>query len=183
MSKARAREILDFWFDDSTKPRWFAPDAAFDEAIRQRFEQDYEKARAGQLGEWEEHPETMLALILLLDQFPRNMYRATPRAFEGDDLALRLAQRAVSQGWDETLPMEARRFLYLPFEHSESLANQRMSVALFERWEDDPEGLDYARRHLEVIERFGRFPHRNAILGRPSTPEEIEFLKQPGSSF
>jgi uncharacterized protein (DUF924 family) len=139
-----------------------------------------------QLDHWTDEPQSALALIIVLDQFPRNMFRASAKAFVADREAQAVAEKFVARGWDRDLPPVQRWFAYLPFEHAESLPLQERSVALFEGLRDDPgstSAIDYARRHYEVIRRFGRFPHRNAILGRDSTPEEIEFLKQPGSSF
>ncbi len=187
------QEILKFWFGDpaspeygQSRPEWFKKDPQFDQTIEKQFLPVYEQAAAGQLQAWQGSPLTCLALILVLDQFPRNMFRGTPRAFATDPLAVQAAQQAVAQGFDQQLLPVQRWFVYLPFEHSEDLADQRRSMELFEQLQSDPasqSAIDYARRHLEVIERFGRFPHRNVILGRPSTPEELEFLQQPGSSF
>ena len=186
-------KILAFWFgepDDPEygKPRqaWFTKNAAFDEEVRSRFLDNYQQAATGQLNHWQESPYSCLALILLLDQFPRNMFRGQPQAFATDSHALALAQYAVSQGFDQQLLPVQRWFIYMPFEHSENLAHQRRCVELFSTLKNDPDSastIDYAYRHLQVIERFGRFPHRNPILGRESTPEEVAFLKQPGSSF
>lgn len=186
-------EILKFWFGDpagseygQSRPEWFKKDPAFDRTIEKQFLPVYEQAAAGQLESWPGSPSTCLALILVLDQFPRNIFRDTPRAFATDPLALQAARQAVTQGFDRQLLPVQRWFVYLPFEHSEDLADQQRSLQLFQQLESDPasqNAIDYARRHLEIIERFGRFPHRNAILGRPSTPTELEFLQQPGSSF
>jgi uncharacterized protein (DUF924 family) len=184
-----ARGILDFWFGAADAPReaWFRKDPAFDAQIADRFGPLVERALAGELGSWQAAPDTALALILLLDQFTRNIFRGSPRAFAGDPLALATARALVAEGGDRRLPPLQRAFVYLPFEHAEDLAAQDESVRLF-----TPLAalspflagmLDYAQRHREVIARFGRFPHRNAVLGRPSTPEETEFLQQPGSSF
>ncbi|MBR8834186.1 MAG: DUF924 domain-containing protein [Stigonema ocellatum SAG 48.90 = DSM 106950] len=189
----QAKEILDFWFDRPEepgygKPRafWFTKKPEFDEQIRALFLPHYQKAAAGYLDDWIEFPETCLALILLLDQFPRNMFRGTPEAFATDWEALSAAQHAVAQGYDRKLLPVQRWFIYLPFEHSENLEHQRKAVQLFRQLSNHPDSascIEYAIRHMEVIQRFGRFPHRNAILGRPSVPEEIEFLKQIGSFF
>ncbi len=187
------KEILEFWFgkpdgEDYGKPRkaWFVKNAKFDEEVRSRFLQDYQQAAAGQLDHWQKSPYSCLALIILLDQFPRNMFRDRPQAFATDAQALKFAQYAVAQGFDEELLPVQRWFVYLPFEHSENLEHQHYCIELFSTLKDDPgsaDTIDYAYRHLKVIERFGRFPHRNRILGRASTPEEAEFLKQRGSSF
>jgi len=186
-------EILDFWFGqpdeaDYGKQRsfWFTKKPEFDQEVRTRFLTYYEQAVAGKLDPWKNSPRSCLALIVLLDQFPRNMFRGTAQAFASDPQALSAAQGAVANGYDQELLMVQRCFVYLPFEHSENLAHQRQSVKLFATLSDDPDNdavLDYAIRHYWVIHRFGRFPHRNKILGRATTPEEAEFLKQPGSSF
>ena len=189
----QAKEILDFWFGQADEPDygkpkafWFSKKPEFDEQIRTLFLKHYQKAAEGYLDDWIDFPNTCLALILLLDQFPRNIFRGTPEAFATDWEALSAAQHALAQGYDlELLPVQ-RWFLYLPFEHSENLDDQRRAVQLFQGLSDDPDSanrIEYSIRHLKVIERFGRFPHRNAILGRFSTPEEEEFLKEPGSSF
>ncbi len=190
---SQAEEILEFWFgkpDDPDRPKvrkfWFKKNTEFDEEVRSRFLDTYEQAAAGQLDSWKEEPSTCLALIILLDQFPRNIFRGQPQAFATDPQALATAKYAVNRGFDRELLPVQRWFVYMPFEHSEELADQQRSVELFGTLKDDPgleQGIDYAMRHLRAIERFGRFPHRNAILGRESTPEEVEFLKQPGSSF
>ena len=188
------RAVLDFWFLPPDHPghgayrsEWFRKDEAFDAAIRAHFGVEVEAALKGSPGA--EQDEALLAHILLLDQFTRNIYRGTPRAFAGDVQALQIAESLVATGHDKNLTAWQRWFAYLPFEHSESLLDQERSVALFSalaremRHEAFDSACEYALRHREVIERFGRFPHRNAILGRESTAAEIEFLKQPGSSF
>ena len=186
-------EILNFWFGkpedaDYGKIRkfWFTKNPEFDQEVRSRFLLVYQQAAAGQLDDWKTSPHSCLALIILLDQFPRNIFRSQPQAFATDPQALSLAQYAVTQGFEQQLLPVQRWFIYMPFEHSENLEHQRQSVELFATLKDDPDcasGIDYAHRHLKVIERFGRFPHRNQILGRESTSEEVEFLQQPGSSF
>lgn len=185
--------ILDFWFgppgsSERERPRevWFKGGTAYDALLRDSFLADQRRAAAGEYDGWTNTPEGSVALLLLLDQLPRNLYRGTPQAFATDARAREIAGITVPRGFDQELPPVWRWFVYLPFEHSESLADQEHSVALFEALPAAPEHdepKDYARRHRDVIKRFGRFPHRNAILGRASTPEEIEFLKQPGSSF
>ncbi|PAX52317.1 DUF924 family protein [Brunnivagina elsteri] len=185
--------ILDFWFGIPTEPGygkpknvWFSQDSAFDSEIRSRFLQDYEQAAQGLLDEWKNSAETCLALILLLDQFPRNLFRHTPKAFATDDKALSAAQNAITKGFDRILLPVQRWFIYLPFEHSENLTDQRQSVDLFKQLSQYPDSsgaIAFAISHMEIIERFGRFPHRNAILGRSSTAQEQEFLQQPGNSF
>jgi uncharacterized protein (DUF924 family) len=191
---APARAVLDFWFlppnhpgHGSYRPEWFRKDAAFDAAIREGFGAAVEAALGGSPAE--EADDALLARILLLDQFTRNIYRDMPRAFAGDVQAKALAETLVSTGRDKNLSPWQRWFAYLPFEHGESLLDQERSVALFTalaremQHEAFDSACDYALRHRAVIARFGRFPHRNIILGRESTREEIEFLKQPGSSF
>lgn len=189
---SQAQKILDFWFGPpkqasyATRQVWFIKQPEFDLEIRTHFLNDYEQAAAGNLDQWKNSPESCLALILLLDQFPRNMFRNTPQAFATDWQALSTAQYAVAQGYDRSLLPVQRWFIYLPFEHSENLEHQNRAVALFKQLSDDPDSADaikYAIRHREVILKFGRFPHRNAILGRVSTAQEEEFLQQPGSSF
>ncbi len=185
--------ILDFWFGkpdtvDYGKPKkfWFIKDTKFDQEVRSRFLSTYELAASYQLDNWKKSPLSCLALIILLDQFPRNLFRQQPQSFATDTQALKFAKYAISQEFDcQLLPVQ-RWFIYLPFEHSENLTHQHQAVALFSTLRDDPDSvstIDYAYRHLKVIERFGRFPHRNLILGRISTPEELDFLQQPGSSF
>lgn len=186
----RAEDILDFWFGDGAtggfREAWFGRDEAFDREIRDRFAGDYEKAAAGELDDWKDTPRGCLALILLLDQFPRNMFRGDPRAFATDARARQVARHTVETGLDRELEPAGRMFVYLPFEHSEDREDQRRSVELFEALDAEfgmPGILGYAVRHREIVERFGRFPHRNEVLGRASTPGEVEFLKEPGSSF
>ena len=171
-------EILDFWFRREPKA-WFAKDAAFGQEIRALFLAQYELAAAGGLASWLGEAKSCLALVILLDQFPRNMFRDSARAFATDALALAAASTIVEHGWDRAFSPDERTFAYLPFEHSESLQDQERSLQLFE----GNENLEWARKHYEIVRRFGRFPHRNAALGRASTPEEIAFLAQPGSGF
>jgi uncharacterized protein (DUF924 family) len=185
-------ELLAFWFSDQVRPRWFAKDAAFDELVRQRFAASAAAAASGALDGWTIEPESCLALVLLLDQLPRNVHRGSPRAFAVDAKARQVAEVAVARGFDARIPLDRRFFFYMPFEHSEDAADQRRSVALFRRWVEAhgdrsrewvAETMRYVLRHQEVIDRFGRFPHRNQILGRQSTPAELEFLAGPDSSF
>ena len=175
-------DVLAWWFAPETKAEWFAGGEAFDAAVRGRLGPLFARAARGELDGWAVEPCGLLALVILLDQVPRNIFRGTPRAFEGDARALALARLAVDRGLDRGFSVDERLFLYLPFEHAEDLADQERSVALF-RALGDADYLDYAIRHLAVIERFGRFPHRNAILGRASTAAELAFLEEPGSSF
>ena len=178
-------EVLDFWFLRDRKA-WFEKNPAFDEEIRSRFLPLYELAAGARLEGWKSKPKSCIALVILLDQFPRNMFRGTARAFASDPLALDAARAIVDQGWDKTLSPDERMFAYLPFEHSESLADQERclammkEIAVFSQTADLPK---WAEAHLVIIRRFGRFPHRNTALGRASTPEEVEFLKTPGSGF
>jgi uncharacterized protein (DUF924 family) len=182
-------DVLAFWFGappHTERGEWFRKDAAFDAAIRERFGDALARGLAGAFGEWCGEPRGALARVVLLDQFTRNAFRDTPRAFAGDARARATADDAIRRGFDASLDRYERWFLYIPYEHSEDLAMQRRALELFGALARD-EGLDgplrYAKRHAEIIERFGRFPHRNAILGRESTPEEIAFLREPGSSF
>jgi len=176
------QDVLAWWFAPETKPQWFGGGAAFDAAVRDRLGPLWTRAAEGLLDGWAVEPRGLLALVILFDQVPRNIFRGTARAFAGDARALALARLAVDRGFDQGMSVDERLFLYLPFEHAEDLADQERSVALF-RALGDADYLDYALRHKDVIERFGRFPHRNAILGRPSTAAELAFLEQPGSSF
>ncbi|HWX47587.1 MAG TPA: DUF924 family protein [Roseomonas sp.] len=189
----RPDDILDFWFADGrtvARPAWFQRDAVFDAAIRDRFGALVAPAREGALDGWASDPEGSLALLLLLDQFPRNLFRGQGEAFASDAHARAIARRAVlEQRQDLALPATARVFLYLPFEHSEAMADQDLSVTLFEGLRDEPThrapggSIDYAWRHWRVIRRFGRFPHRNAVLGRSDTPAEALYLAEPGAGF
>ncbi|MGH6944575.1 MAG: DUF924 family protein [Geminicoccaceae bacterium] len=176
------REILDFWFHENARARWFASTSAFDQEIRRRFGELYARAATGALKEWERSAEGCLALCILLDQFPRNIFRGDARAFATDHKALAIAERAVAEGFDRRLPAERKQFLYMPFMHSENLGNQLRAIALLEAARLD-EGRRWARDHLNLIRRFGRFPHRNAVLGRPSTPDELAFLEYSEERF
>ena len=190
MTKA---DILAFWFadgPDSFRKAWFTRDDAFDAAIRDRFGPLILPARDGALDTWAEDAEGALALLLVLDQFPRNLFRGTAEAFASDAKAREIARLAVfGRRFHRALTPTQSVFLFLPFEHSEDMRDQEISVALFEGLRHlpghgaDGGAVDYAWRHLEVIRRFGRFPHRNAALGRASTPEEEAYLAQPGAGF
>ena len=171
-------EVHDFWFRQERKA-WFAKDARFDAEIHSRFLPLYERAAAGALAGWMREAGSCLALVIVTDQFPRNMFRGTARAFATDPLALEAARTIVERGWDRAFSPDERTFAYLPFEHSEDLQDQERSLRLFE----GNENLEWARKHYDIVRRFGRFPHRNAALGRESTLEEIAFLKTPGSGF
>ena len=184
-----SRELLDFWFGPpphAARAEWFGKDPAFDAAIRARFGEAIEGVLAGAMPPPDGDVRDVLAHVVLLDQFTRNAFRDTPRAFAGDALALAAAIAVVDAGHDALLDRYERLFLYLPFEHAEDLPTVELSVALFRRLADedgDPGQLEWAEKHAAIIRRFGRYPHRNGILGRVSTPEEIAFLKAPGSRF
>jgi uncharacterized protein (DUF924 family) len=190
--------VLDFWFGapgsaeyGTARSLWFVKSGDTDAAIRARFGHVVESALRGELDRWHtgspalpRHPRHTLALIVLLDQFTRNIFRDTPRAFAGDARALEFARALVTAGEDSALQPCERQFVYLPFEHAEDMAAQEESVRLFSRLEADGwQGLEWARKHYDVMQRFGRYPHRNAILGRASTPDEVAFLALPGSRF
>ena len=174
--------ILHFWFTELTPKQHYAKDAALDEAIRTRFGATLEAAARCELFSWRETPEGRLAEILVLDQFSRNVYRDTPRAFAQDPLALAMAQELVASGQDRSLRLAQRSFAYMPYMHSESALVHAQAVELFSQpgLEDT---LRFELRHKEIIDRFGRYPHRNALLGRASSPEELAFLSEPGSGF
>ena len=175
-------DILDFWFGQLKPAQWFKPDAALDTEVGRRFGTVYDELQREVSGAWRNGARAFLAAVIVLDQFPRNMFRGTPKAFSTDAAALALSAEAIEGEFDRSLSTIERQFLYMPFQHAEDRAVQARSIALFEAL-GDASVLDYARRHRAVVEQFGRFPHRNEILGRTSTTEEIEFLRQPGSSF
>jgi uncharacterized protein (DUF924 family) len=192
LKETSAADVIAFWFGPRARPLWFARNHDFDAEIRERFGGLAAEACAGKFASWESTAETALALILLVDQFPRNMHRTSPAAFAADPLCRGIAARAIERGFDLALPWDRRFFFYLPFEHSEQSSDQDRSVALFRAWVDgappdrraDAEDqFHYVLRHQEIIRRFGRFPHRNAVLGRPMTVEEEAFLREPRSSF
>lgn len=170
------KDVLDFWFSAQMRANWFEKSEAIDTQIREKFLVAYEDARNDKMENWKQQAESALALTIIFDQFPRNMFRGLPRAFESDGLARDVAIQALDHDFDRQLSAEQRQFFYLPLMHSENLADQKRSVELYEKLAD-PLSLDFARQHLDIIERFNRFPHRNKVLGRESTPEEIEFLK------
>lgn len=192
-----ARDVLAFWFgeadglaDEAHQRRWFMPDAAVDADVRTRFGHLLPAALRGELDGWLQAPATTLALVIVCDQFSRQVHRGSAEAFATDGLALEAARALVAQGADRSLGLDRRAFLYMPFEHSESRLDQHLSVGLFSALAEEApadvrgylEGfLDYAREHRDVVVRFGRFPHRNRILGRPSTAEELEFLETASS--
>jgi uncharacterized protein (DUF924 family) len=177
------QDIIDFWFSDRVREQWWRKDTDFDREIRQRFEGTCRRAVAGDLAAWRETPLGRLAEIIVLDQFPRNMYRDRAAAFAHDELARRLTREAVAAGADRSLTPAQRAFLYLPLMHSEDPADHEEAVRLYSSHPDLADNLRFEHRHKAIIDRFGRYPHRNEILGRESTPEELEFLRQPGSSF
>jgi uncharacterized protein (DUF924 family) len=175
-------EIVAFWFETLKPEDWYRKNPAIDAAITARFSAIHEALKTSVPLEWIGAPKGMLAAILVLDQFPRNMFRDDARAFATDEAALALAKRAIGEGIDMLLPPEQRAFVYLPFQHAESRDDQARSIALFTAL-GNPNNLDFAQRHQAIIARFGRFPHRNSVLGRASTAEELAFLQEPGSSF
>jgi uncharacterized protein (DUF924 family) len=170
--------VLAFW-RAAGHDKWFGEDETFDGEIRVRFLRTYEAAAADRLKTWEETPDGALALVIVLDQFPRNMFRGTARAFAADPLARAVAERAIAHGFDQWVPKSVQQFFYLPFEHSEDLADQERCVALVRRT-GNADWLKWAELHADIVRRFGRFPHRNAILGRDSTPDEQAFLESGG---
>jgi uncharacterized protein (DUF924 family) len=188
----RAQVLLDFWFGPAGDPDrenhrqiWFKCTPEHDDRLRDLFLADHERAASGALDPWEAAPQSALALVLLLDQIPRNIFRGSPRTYATDAMARALADRALARSFDAAFPPVWRKFFYMPLHHSENLAEQRRAVALFGSLPDHRERGDsrrYTQRYVDIIERFGRFPHRNAILGRVSTPEELASLKEPESS-
>ncbi|WP_346767089.1 DUF924 family protein [Enterovirga aerilata] len=169
------QEIVAFW-TEAGPGAWFTKSAEFDALCRERFLPAYEAAARGELAAWEGSAEGALALVILLDQMPRNMFRGDPRTWATDPLAREAAERALAKGYDKDVPRELRQFFYLPFMHAEDLAAQERSVRIYEA-HGDPENLKWARHHRDVIARFGRFPHRNEVLGRKTTPEEAAYLE------
>jgi uncharacterized protein (DUF924 family) len=181
MSSASNDEILNFWFGELSRKDWFRKDEALDSTIASRFGTIYHELCSGIPASWLDTPEGILAAILVLDQFPRNMFRSDARCFATDAEALALAKRAIAEGIDVKLTLKQRAFVYMPFQHSEDEDDQTRAVALFTML-GNPLNLDFALRHQAVVDRFGRFPHRNSLLGRVSTEEEQAFLAKPGSS-
>jgi uncharacterized protein (DUF924 family) len=189
MNTTAAYEVLDFWFGTpgslpygTSRAEWFRKSEDFDAQIRSRFLRLHEQAAAAKLEHWRNSPLTLLALIIVLDQFPRNLFRESPRAFLTDAMALDCAGDMTAQRWDQRLHPVERSFVYLPFEHAEDIEAQRTCLRLFGEL-GRADLLEWAQKHYDIVARFGRFPHRNAMLGRESTLEEFEFLKQPGSRF
>ncbi len=180
MTLASAQEVVRFWREAGPE-RWYKKDPAFDEDIRRRFLESHEAAAAGKLKSWEDNAPGALALLILLDQFPRNMFRNDPRAFATNDLARAVTAGALIKGFDAEVESIMRGFFYLPFQHSEDVADQERGEALY-RAAGDTDGLKWATIHADIIRKFGRFPHRNAVLGRKTTPEEQAFLDSGGFS-
>lgn len=176
------KQVLDFWFAEIDPVMWFKKDDEFDRLLHTRFGQLWQAAAQGELARWRATITGRLAEIIVLDQFSRNLFRNTPRSFACDGMALVLAQEAIATGLCETLSVEHRGFLYLPFMHSESALIHQQAVVLFSQLNNGNQ-LEFELRHKAIIDRFGRYPHRNEILGRESTFEEQEFLRQPGSGF
>jgi uncharacterized protein (DUF924 family) len=182
MTKSAISEVLDFWFDEASELHWFEPSAVFDELVRERLATLHTRAAAGKLDDWQASPEGCVALCILLDQAPRQLFRGTGRGFATDEKALAIAEHALANGFDRQSPVAQRQFLYMPLMHSERLDCQLRCVELYEA----PELRDklvYAEEHAEIIRRFGRFPHRNAALGRVSTAEEQAYLRDDTNHF
>lgn len=185
MTISLIKNILAFWFGEpeskeygKPRPMWFNSTPEIDYSIKAQFEEIYEKAKQGGLNHFKNTPEGTMVLILILDQFPRNMFRSSAKAYETDSFAREICKFALERRFDQKLPSFMQSFLYLPLEHSENIEDQNLSVALFEKLKD-PEALEYAREHQRIIKRFGRFPHRNESLGRISTDEERNFMQAP----
>lgn len=176
------KEIIKFWFEEISQTQWWKKDVQFDQLIANRFSEVHGQASRCELYQWRDTAEGRLAEIIVLDQFSRNIYRNSPLSFATDSLALALAQEAIRSGADKSVPEAMRSFFYMPFMHSESAAIHEEAVSLYEAYGNEG-NLKFELRHKAIIDRFGRYPHRNEILGRDSTAEEIEFLSQPGSSF
>ena len=174
------KAVYNFWFEEAHPRQWYQKDSNFDQLIRQRFGEVHNKARNEELHEWRETPKGSLSEIIVLDQFSRNIYRDQAEAFACDELALQCSRTAIAKGYNDQLKGSEKNFLYMPFMHSESKEVHQEAMKYFS---EPGMALEYELKHKEIIDRFGRYPHRNKILGRESTPEEIEFLKGPGSSF
>ena len=182
MNQSNYMDVLQFWFEEIEPAQWWQVDEALDQLIKERFSDLHTQAVNCELFRWRQLHQGRLAEIIVLDQFSRNIYRNTPQAFAADPLALALAQEAIMLGSDAQVDDQQRGFFYLPFMHSESLAIHEVAEQLY-RANNNPDNLNFELRHKQIIEQFGRYPHRNEILGRTSTQAEIEFLQQPGSSF
>lgn len=175
------RSVVDFWFSEETRPYWFEKSEAFDQRIRDSYRDLWESATRGECAAWAADATGAVALVIVLDQLPRNMFRGDARSFASDALALDVSKRALNDRVDLELEPEPRQFLYMPFMHSERLEDQERACELFAQ--PGMPGPEWAEKHKAIIQRFGRFPHRNDVLGRESTPEELAFLREPGSSF
>ena len=177
-----AQRVLSFWFNETNPENWFKKDLKFDDQVKALFQGTYNEVVSGNTASWRKTAQGRLAEIIVLDQFPRNMFRDTPQAFASDEIALNLAREAVRLGEDEMLNPTEKAFLYMPYMHSESKKMHQEALRLYSQ-RGLEENLKFEILHKNIIDRFGRYPHRNKILGRKSTPDELEFLKQPGSSF
>ena len=178
------QEVLKFWFEEAAPQQWFQKNDSFDTEIKERFLVTYDMARKDLCADWTRDSDGVLALCLVLDQFPRNIFRDSPKAYDADAKILLIVKEALHKGYDQVQVPVKRRFMYMPFMHSENLSEQKRSVELFKKMkDDDPLSYEYALKHLEVIEKFGRFPHRNKVLGRESTDEELNYLSLPGAGF
>lgn len=182
MKANTADDVLNFWFRELDPSDWFKKNPHVDQLIKDRFHDLLKQGARGELSHWRETPEGRLAEILLLDQFSRNIYRDSKRAFENDDLALKLSKEMISLGLDQNFSAEKKAFIYLPFMHSEDLEDHKKAQELFSQ-DGLEDNLDYEKKHLQILQTFGRYPHRNKILGRKSTAQELEFLKRPDSGF
>jgi len=180
--KMTSEDIINFWFYEVGRERWFIDDPALDQSMREKFEATYEKAIAGELEAWSDTPEGTLALLLLFDEFPRRMYRGTPKAFATDDEALETARNGIIKHFDDRIAKEFKMLFYLPFMNSESLGDQRLALYYIRERAKEQEWLSVAEQHYEIVQRFGRFPQRNPVLGREPTPEELEFLNTKGQA-
>lgn len=176
MMQVTPQDILDFWFSQSTEAHWFVRSDDLDSDIKQRFSAIYEQAKAGELSGWKEHANSALALTIVLDQFPRNMFRGSPAAFATDAMAREVSKYALDKAYDQTMDLKSRPFFYLPLMHSEDIEDQERCVTLYEALGNDF-SLGFAIQHRDIVKEFGRFPHRNAVLGRQNTSAETEFLK------
>ncbi len=171
-------DILNFWFYEVGRDRWFGEDHALDALVREKFLPVYEQAIEHKFADWEENPEGMLALLLLLDNFPRRMFRGTPRAFEAEEVAIDLARDAIIRHFDDRIDRQFKLFFYLPFMNSENMGDQRLALYFIRERIKEAEWLSLAERSFEIVQRFGRFPHRNPVLGREHTPEEAAFIEK-----
>lgn len=177
-----SKDVLHFWFEETELKQWFVKDPEFDATITERFGELYAQAKNGEIDSWCETANGTLALIILLDQFSRNMFRDDKQSFATDAKALEISKAAIEKSFDREVEERGRNFFYLPFEHSENMDDQKRAAQLISEM-GNKNLLEWAEKHMVIIERFGRFPHRNAVMGRESTPEEIQFLTEDGSSF